>query len=112
MTVPASIASTVCSSRPSGWERIETRKGVARRYDSMVAPGLRAGRGLKRLRPSILVWWIGVAPGLRAGRGLKQHPRCRDCLLYTSMHMRIGSSIESGFSVVKVLIHLEVLATM
>ncbi len=57
----------------------------------MVAPGLRAGRGLKRLRPSILVWWIGVAPGLRAGRGLKQHPRCRD-----GQGLRVAPGLRAG----------------
>ncbi len=37
-----------------------------------VAPGLRAGRGLKHLGAYKLLSEVQVAPGLRAGRGLKQ----------------------------------------
>ena len=62
------------SSRPSGWERIETLILLNSNQVNNVAPGLRAGRGLKppprrpeSSRPQ-------VAPGLRAGRGLKPQP--------------------------------------
>ncbi len=35
------------SSRPSGWERIETLLETVAMFQASVAPGLRAGRGLK-----------------------------------------------------------------
>ena len=40
-----------------------------------VAPGLRAGRGLKHFLFYGVYLGLLVAPGLRAGRGLKQVPR-------------------------------------
>ncbi len=75
--------SSVSSSRPSGWERIETPLTSWPERSVRVAPGLRAGRGLKPVIASTVSAVPNVAPGLRAGRGLKpstwqQYP-CPGC---------------------------------
>src|SRR5207302_896637 len=58
--------------RPSGRARIETIPRFAEvSHTSGVAPGLRAGRGLKPLPARRHHGRARVAPGLRAGRGLK-----------------------------------------
>ncbi len=44
---------------------------VAKATSPDVAPGLRAGRGLKRATSDLEEAAVEVAPGLRAGRGLK-----------------------------------------
>ena len=59
--------------RPSGRARIETfRRRDILPPNASVAPGLRAGRGLKRVETGDADRQVVVAPGLRAGRGLKQ----------------------------------------
>ncbi len=61
-----------CSARPQSRARIETKIFVsAIVVRSNVAPGLKAGRGLKHIY--IYYFWSFslVAPGLKAGRGLK-----------------------------------------
>src|SRR5487761_2524212 len=62
---------TARGARPSGWARIETRDTTGASGDGLVAPGLRAGRGLKLALRAQLEQAQEVAPGLRAGRGLK-----------------------------------------
>ena len=60
------------SSRPYGWERIETCTKQNPWSIIYVAPGLTAGRGLKQRKVQGLADGHDVAPGLTAGRGLKQ----------------------------------------
>ena len=56
------------SSRPSGWERIETSAQESLASPPVaVAPGLRAGRGLKLEPEEVWMTYDEVAPGLRAG---------------------------------------------
>src|SRR5581483_3476903 len=62
-------------SRPSGRERIETRRSWERRRRRRLAPALRGGRGLKRVVPTRLPTCSPLAPALRGGRGLKRADR-------------------------------------
>ena len=72
--LPRPTCTSGCSARPYGRARIET-SGSCRwsiPTPSAVAPGLTAGRGLKRAhRRRRRARSAGVAPGLTAGRGLK-----------------------------------------
>ena len=71
--MPMTFSQVGSSSRPSGWERIETYLPLTALPVLLVAPGLRAGRGLKPAQDVHECPVIYVAPGLRAGRGLKRH---------------------------------------
>ena len=97
-TSPMRCALTCCCSfaRPQGRARIETKSSLAKSFINTASPGLKAGRGLKPLRPlphycglrrfarpqgrarietpsPMLVWPLPsrASPGLKAGRGLK-----------------------------------------
>ncbi len=60
------------SSRPSGWERIETceARGVCSCENSSSRPS--GWERIETVIPMTLLPYFVVAPGLRAGRGLKR----------------------------------------
>ena len=61
-----------CNARLKNRARIETSWDALTAGNLLVTPGLKTGRGLKRMRRRSTLLKINVTPGLKTGRGLNR----------------------------------------